>query len=140
MKHRLALLAGVAAVALTLAGAAFAHDCMRVSSSVQGLKQSTQSGNWLYFDMTDGGAGVAQVVDFFGLPAASVPCFQAAYDGSAGPRYFAIGIDVAGGDTGPGTLAWKAPDKVLTNGTGIDHFDDTVLPTFLAALPGCLGG
>ena len=58
--------------------------------------------------------GVAQVVDFFGLPASSVPCFQAAYDASAGPRYFAIGVDVAGGDTGPGTLAWKAKDKVLT--------------------------
>jgi hypothetical protein len=45
-----------------------------------------------------------------------------------------------GGDNGgPGTLAWKAPDKVLVNGTGIDHFDDSVLPIFLNALPTCLG-
>jgi hypothetical protein len=46
---------------------------------------------------------------------------------------------VAGGDKGAGTLAWKAPDSVLTNGTGIDHFDDTVLPIFLSALPACIG-
>ena len=140
MKHRLALIAGVVAVALVVAGAAFAHDCMRVSSSMQGLKQSANSGNWLYFDMTHGGGGVAQVVGFFGLPASSVDCFQAAYDTSTGPRYFAIGVGVAGGDNGgPGALAWKAPDKVLMNGTGIDHFDESVLPIFLNALPTCLG-
>jgi hypothetical protein len=29
---------------------------------------------------------------------------------------------------------------VLTNGTGIDHFDDSALPIFQAAVGGCLGG
>ena len=39
---------------------------------------------------------------------------------------------------GPGVLAHNNPnDRVLANGTGIDHFDDTVLPVLLAALPGC---
>jgi hypothetical protein len=36
-------------------------------------------------------------------------------------------------------LAHKAPDKVLSNGTGIDHLDDTVLPVLQAAAPTCLG-
>jgi hypothetical protein len=146
MKYRLVLIVGVAVVALTVASSAFAFDCMRVSSSPQGLQQAaSHSGNWLYFDMTDGGNGVAQIVDFFGLPSATVSCFQAAYDAaaranSALPLYFALGIGVAGGNaSGPGVLAHNNPNSnVLSNGTGIDHFDDTVLPVFLAALPTCL--
>src|SRR2546430_9519385 len=87
MKHRLALLAGVVVVALTLASSAFAFDCMRVSSSPQGLQQSaSNSGNCLYFDMTDGGSGVAHVVVFFGLPSSSLGCFQAAYNAAGGPN------------------------------------------------------
>ena len=145
MKHRFALICGVAALALAVSGSAFAFDCMRVSSSLQGLQQSAgHSGNWLLFDMTDGGGGVAQVLDFFEISATSeqIACFQAAYDEAPGvPTYFAIGIGVAGGHSGhgPGVLAHNAPDKVLTNGTGIDHFDDTVLPVFEAAAPTCLG-
>ena len=140
MRHRLTLLFAAAALALTITGSALAFDCMRVSSSPEGLRQSTQSGNWLYFDMTDGGGGVAQLISFFELPASTVPCFQAAYDASDGPRYFALGIGVAGGRTehGTGVLGFNAPDKVLTNGTGIDHIDDTVIPIFLAAAPTCL--
>jgi hypothetical protein len=139
MKYRIAAVLASLVAACAFTGAALANDCMRVSSSLQGLPQSTRSGNWLLFDMTDGGSGVAQIVGFFGLPESSIGCFQAAYDASGGPRYFALGIDVAGGSSGgPGTIAWKAPDKVLQNGTGIDHFDDTVLPIFLAALPTCV--
>ena len=62
---------------------------------------------------------------------------------SANGRFvaFASGAtNLAGGDTnGPGVLASNNPnDRVLANGTGIDHFDDTVLPVILAAAPGCL--
>jgi hypothetical protein len=79
MKHRVAIALAVVTVALAATGSAFAFDCMRVSSSMEGLQQSTaHSGNWLYFDMT---------------PA----------------------------------------------GTGIEHFDDTVVPVFEAAAPTCLG-
>jgi len=151
MKHRLALLIGVAVVTLTVTSSALAFDCMRVSSSPQGLQQSARhSGMWLSFDMTDGGNGVAQILGFFGLPSdpGTVACFQAAYDSAVAgnstlPLYFALGTGVAGGNTnGPGVLAHNNPDKrnVLSNGTGIDHFDDTVLPVFLAAAPTCLGG
>lgn len=145
MKRRLALLVGVVAVALALSSSAWAFDCMRVSSSLQGLQQSTaNSGNWLYFDMTASGTGVAEVLDFFEISVtpAQLACFQSAYDASSAPKYFALGIGVAGASGkghGPDVIAHKAPDKVLMNGTGIEHFDDTVLPVFLSAAPGCLG-
>jgi hypothetical protein len=146
MKHRFAVFVGVAVVALTVASSALAFDCMRVSSSANGLQHSaSNSGRWLYFDMTDSGTGVAQILDFFGVPSAAAPCFQSAYDAAVAanpklPLYFALGIGVAGGQTnGPGVIAHNNPNaRVLSNGTGIDHFDDTVLPVFLAALPTCL--
>jgi hypothetical protein len=148
MKHRFAAFVGVAVLALTLTGAAFAHDCMRVSSSPQGLQQSASNGgNWIYFDMTDGGNGIPQILSFFGLPSdpLTVACFQTAYDQAVAqtptlPLYFDLGNGVAGGNTnGPGTLAWHNKNaKVLSNGTGIDHFDNTVLPVLQAAAPGCL--
>jgi hypothetical protein len=129
MKHRFVLVLGVVAVALAITGSALAFDCMRVSSSLQGLQQSTKSGNWLLFDMTPSGSGVAEVLDFFGVPVngSQLACFQGAYTASTAPKYFALGIGVAGGRTGngPGVLAHQAPDKVLMNGTGIEHFDDT---------------
>ncbi len=60
------------------------------------------------------------------------------YAASGQPLYFALGTGVAGGKTGhgPGVLASGAPAKVLTNGTGIDHFDDSVLPVLQGALLG----
>jgi hypothetical protein len=142
MRRRFALVLGTLAVALAVSGSALAFDCMRVSSSLSGLQQSTaNSGNWLLFDMTPGRGGVAQVVEFFGLPG-SVACYQTAYDAATGvPTYFALGIGVAGARAGhgPEVLAHNAPGKVLANGTGIDHFDDTVAPIFIAAIPGCAG-
>ena len=142
MKHRFTMLLGVAVAALAISGSALAFDCMRVSSSLQGLQQSTKSGNWLFFDMSDTGHGIAMILAHDGIPAtpAQIACLQAAYDASSGPTYFALGIGVAGANgagNGPGVLAHNAPDEVLTNGTGIDHFDDTVLPVLLAAAPGC---
>ena len=148
MKHRFAVFVGVAVVALILASSALAFDCMRVSSSAKGLQQSAgNSGMWLYFDMTDGGNGVPQILEFFGAPTdpATVACFQSAYDAAVAanpvlPLYFALGFGVAGGKTnGPGVIAHNNPNaNVLSNGTGIDHFDDTVQPVFEAAAGGCL--
>jgi|SRR5438445_3247263 len=145
MKHRFAVFIGVAVVALTVTSSALAFDCMRVSSSAQGLQQSaSNSGKWIYFDMTDSGTGVAQIiVGFAGLPASTVPCFQAAYDAAVAanpalPLYFALGNGVAGPN---GVLAHNNPNEnVLSNGTGIDHLDATVLPVLEAAAPTCLGG
>ena len=144
MKHRLALFIGVAVVALTVTSSALAFDCMRVSSSKTGLQHSaSNSGMWLYFDMTDGGGGIAQIVDFFQGDPSWVPCLQTAYDNAVAtdktlPLYFALGTGVAGGNTnGPGVIAHHNPNaRVLMNGTGIDHFDDTVLPVLLNS--GCI--
>ena|SRR2546423_1407878 len=140
MKHRVLPVLAALVVALTVTGSALAFDCMRVSSSQQGLLQSTKSGNWLYFDMTNG-TGIATILEFDGVPAtqSQIDCLQAAYSASSAPRYFALGVGVAGGKTGngPGVLAHNAPDQVLTNGTGIEHLDETVLPVLEAAAPGC---
>ena len=148
MKHRLAVLIGVAVVALTVTSSALAFDCMRVSSSPRGLQQSASSGGmWIYFDMTDGGNGIPQILGFFQLPTdpGTVACFQSGYDQAVAsnpnlPLYFDLGNGVAGGNTnGPGVLAHNNKNsRVLSNGTGIEHFDDTVLPVLLAAAPGCL--
>jgi hypothetical protein len=100
--------------------------------------------------MTPGGGGVAEILNHFGVPVTpdQVACFQQAYTAAqasnpALPTYFALGVGVAGGNTnGPGVLAHNNPNTgVLSNGTGIDHFDDSVLPVFLAAAApgGCLG-
>ncbi|MBA3734811.1 MAG: hypothetical protein H0W90_06390 [Actinobacteria bacterium] len=43
MKQRLVALVAVVVAALALAGSALAFDCIRVSSSLQGLQQSTGS-------------------------------------------------------------------------------------------------
>jgi hypothetical protein len=152
MRHRLVVALGAVVAALAITGSAMAFDCMRVSSSLQGLRASTTSGSWLLFDMTPAGTGVVDILSFFaedptsppGLDpsnATQVACFQAAYSASSAPKYFALGIGVAGGRTGhgPEVLAHRAPDKVLMNGTGIEHFDDTVVPVFVSALPTCLG-
>ena len=52
MVPRLIALAAAAAAALVVAGSALGFDCIRVSSSLQGLEQSTRSGNWLLFDVS----------------------------------------------------------------------------------------
>jgi hypothetical protein len=141
MRHRLVLGLVIVATALAVSGSALAFDCIRVSGSVEGLKNSTTSGNWLYFDMTPGGGGLAELLGFFevDVTAAQLACLQAAYSASDAPTYFALGIGVAGGGTehGTGVLAHNAPDSVLMNGTGIDHLDDTVVPVLIAAAPGC---
>jgi hypothetical protein len=139
MKHRFAAVLAVVVASLTLAGGALAFDCIRVSSSVQGLQQSTRSGNWLAFDMTRD--GIPQLLSFFGveLSPTDLSCVQTAYLDSGAPKYFALGIGVAGGRTGhgPGVLALNAPDWVLGNGTGIDHLDDTVIPAVIGAFETC---
>jgi hypothetical protein len=139
MRHRFAAVLAVAVASLTLAGGALAFDCIRVSSSLQGLQQSTRSGNWVAFDMT--GGGVAQLLSFFevSLLPDDLSCVQTAYLASGAPKYFALGIGVAGGRTGhgPGVLALNAPDGVLSNGTGIDHLDDTVIPALIGAFGAC---
>ena len=142
MRHRLAAFAAVIAVGLALAGSAFAFDCIRVSSSLQGLQQSTKSGNWLLFDISSAAGAERTFADVVGLNLtdAQAQCFATAYGKSGQPLYFALGIGVAGGENGgPGVLAGhNKNESVLANGKGIDHFEDSpILPAIFAAAGSC---
>jgi hypothetical protein len=144
MKRRLFAFAGVTALVLAFAGSALAFDCLRVSSSLQGLQQSTKSGNWLLFDLSST-AGVQRT--FESLLGAEVPadvaaCVAENYAGYDVTPYFALGTGVAGGKNdensgGFGVLAWhNKNDEILGNLRGIDHLEDSPVG---AALFGSLG-
>jgi hypothetical protein len=132
MKSRLAAFGAVAVLVLAFAGSAFAFDCIRVSSSLEGLKQSTRSGNWLLFDLGST-AGVQQT--FATVVGAEVPedvaaCVADEYAGYDVTPYFALGIGVAGGKNesggGSGVLAGHNPnDELLADLRGIDHLEDS---------------
>jgi hypothetical protein len=156
MKKR-ALVASLVALALAAmtAVSASAHDCIRVSSSLQGLKQSTsQGGNWLLFDFssTAGAQATFQIVAGGSVTDEQASCFVAAYAQTGQPQYFALGIGVAGGKKtstnsqgaraaadGFGVIAWhNGNDVVLANGRGIDHLDDSpILGAVFASATGC---
>jgi len=127
MKHRAAALLAVVLVALAVAGSAFAFDCIRVSSSLAGLEASTQSGNWLLFDFSSA-QGAQSTLENIGVVVTGdqAACLATEYAKSGEPLYFALGINVAGGEKGVGVLAWNNPnERVLQNGKGIDHLDDS---------------
>jgi hypothetical protein len=153
MRRRVPALLAALVAALALTGSAVAFDCIRVSSSLQGLVQSTsKSGNWLLFDFSSA-EGVQNTfanvfeVEITGEQAA---CLATEYAKSEQPKYFALGIGVAGGKKqslpessprgeGFGVIAWHNPnDEVLGNGKGIDHIEDGgILPAVFAAGAAC---
>lgn len=139
------------AAALVVASSAVAFDCIRVSSSLQGLEQSTQSGNWLLFDLSSVQGTQNTFSTVFGAPldATQAACFTQAYATYQQPLYWALGIGVAGGKKTSvnaqgvrtpdlfGVLTWHNKNvRVLSNGTGIDHLDDSPI---LGAVFGALG-
>jgi hypothetical protein len=134
----------VLALALVGAGSAFGFDCIRVSSSLQGLQQSTKSGNWLLFDLSTPEA-FQESLTAFGvvLTDEQAECGSQAYAESGQPLYFALGIGVAAGENANaragGVLAHNNPNTpVLSNGTGIDHFEDSgIIPALEAAAVTC---
>jgi hypothetical protein len=144
MRHRLAIGVAVLAFGLVGVGSAAAFDCIRVSSSLQGLKQSTKSGHWLLFDLStpqaakdtfDGiSEGAIQLTD------QQASCFVTAYAASGQPRFWALGLGVAGGfNGGPGVLAGHNKNtRVLSNNKGIDHFEDSgIIPAVFGAADSC---
>jgi hypothetical protein len=154
MKHRLLAVVAVFVLALTVTTSAFAFDCIRVSSSLQGLRQSTQTGNWTLFDFSSA-AGVQSTLANIGqtVTPEQAACAAAAYAQSGQPRYFALGTGVAGGKKDStssqgaraqagefGVIAWHNPnDSVLANGHGIDHLDDSPILGALADAAGACG-
>lgn len=144
MKHRLAALLALLVVALTVSTSAFAFDCIRVSSSLQGLKSSTKSGNWLLFDLSSP-AGVEGTLAEIGATAtpAQAACIATAYRATGQPLFFAIGIGVAAGENpnaaAGGVLAHNNKNgDVLGNGKGIDHLENSpIIGAFFGAVAGC---
>jgi hypothetical protein len=136
MRHRLAALAAVIVAALALAGSAVAFDCIRVSSSLQGLERSTRSGNWLLFDLSTA-AGVQRTFATVGeaVPTtAQAQCFVGAYGASGQPVFFALGIGVAGPN---GVLAHRNTNT-MDDGKGIDQLEQSgILPAIFAAAGAC---
>jgi hypothetical protein len=141
MKYRLAAVLAVFVLALTVTASAFAFDCIRVSSSLQGLQQSTQTGNWTLFDFSSGPTLQSTLANVVGITLTSdqADCVASHYAASGQPLYFALGTGVAGGKKTStnsqgaraqadafGVIAWHNPnDSVLANGKGIDHLDDS---------------
>jgi hypothetical protein len=131
MKFRLKALLALLVLALTFTGSALAFDCIRVSSSLQGLQQSTRSGHWLLFDLSSA-ATTQQTLGNAGvdLTTEQAQCVSANYLASGQSPYFALGVGVAGGfnsnAAAGGVLAHNNPnDGVLGNLRGIDHLDDS---------------
>jgi hypothetical protein len=136
MRYRFAVLTAAVVATLALAGSAVAFDCIRVSSSLQGLKQSTKSGNWLLFDLSSA-SGVQETFASVGeaVPTpAQAACFVSAYGESGQPLYFALGIGVAGPN---GVLAHRNT-STTGDGKGIDHLERSgILPAIFAAADEC---
>jgi hypothetical protein len=154
MRHRFAAIAAVIVAGLTLAGSSLAFDCIRVSSSLHGLQESTKSGNWLLFDLSSRKGVTNTLASVVGVDvtAEQADCFVSEYGKSGQPLYFALGIGVAGGKKASapthgaraaagafGVIAWNNNnERVLRDGNGIDHFEDTaILPALLAAAGSC---
>lgn len=125
MRHRLGALAALFVLALAVTGSAFAFDCIRVSSSLQGLKSSTKSGNWALFDLSSGATTKETLLQVVGvdLTDPQAQCVSDHYLASGLKPYFALGFGVAGPN---GVLAGRNPnDSVLSNLKGIDHLEDS---------------
>ncbi len=138
MRHRLTAIIAVCVTSLALTGSAFAFDCIRVSSSLQGLQQSTGSGKWLLFDFSTA-AGVSQTfTDVFeqSITSEQSECMATEYAKADLPLYFALGIGVAGPNE---ELAHHNKNlSVLTDSKGVDHFEDGgIIPALLTAADTC---
>jgi hypothetical protein len=138
MKRRMFVVLAITASSLFAASTAYGHDCIRVSSSHQGLVSSTShGGRWLLFDFSTVEAATQTLAEN-GVSATptQVACFVDAYAQTGQPQFFALGIGVAGPN---GVLAHNNPNsRVLSDGHGIDHFDDSpILPAIFASAGGC---
>ena len=67
-------------------------------------------------------------------------CFVDAYGATGQPRFWALGIGVAGGEHGgPGVLAGhNKTTRLFGNNKGIDHFEDSpIIPAVFGAAETC---
>ena len=144
MRHRFAIGVAVLTLGLVGVGSAAAFDCIRVSASLQGLKSSTKSGNWLLFDLSTPQATTATFAGISGgaiqLTGAQASCFVNTYGATGQPRFWALGIGVAGGEHGgPGVLAGHNKNtRLFSNNKGIDHFEESpIIPAVFGSADTC---
>ena len=137
--YRITAIIAVCVAALALAGAAFGHDCIRVSASLNGLQQSAGSGNWLLFDLSSGGA-VKNKCSLMCSGRSSRTLRRIAWRRSMARRSCrsrslsgSALLDLNG------VLAGNNKNtNVLGNNKGIDHLDDSpILPAVFAAGATC---
>ena len=135
-RYRLITAATVVAASLVTTSAASAFDCIRVSTSVRGLEQSTNSGNWFAFDLSSV-EGVERAFAALEDPpptADQAQCFVETYAATGQPRSFAVGIGVAGPR---GVLAFRNA-KTMGDGRGVDHLESSGIPAaFLTTVEAC---
>jgi hypothetical protein len=135
-RYRFMTAAAVLAVSFVVAGSAAAFDCIRVSASVRGLEQSTNSSNWFAFDLSSV-EGVQRAFTALEDPPPTVEqaqCFVETYAATGQPRSFAVGIGVAGPR---GVLAFRNA-KTTGDGKGVDHLESSGIPAaFLATVEAC---
>lgn len=138
MRYRLVALVAVVVASLALAGSAVAFDCIRVSSSLQGLQQSTKSGKWLLFDFSSADAVQRTFANFDEeLTDEEAACFAEVYAESGEPLYFALGIGVAGPN---GVLGWNNDNDAMGDGKGVDHLEQTgIFDAFARGEAECAG-
>jgi hypothetical protein len=154
MRKRLVLSVAAVVSALVVTSSALAFDCIRVSSSYQGLVQSTsKSGNWTLFDFSSPGALQTTLTGFgVTLTSEQAQCAYDAYAASEQPQFFALGTGVAGGKKtstdsqgaraeadGFGVVAWNNQNlTVLGDGNGIDHLEASgIFPALMDAASTC---
>jgi hypothetical protein len=138
MRHRFPAVLAAGIAALTLAGSAFAFDCIRVSSSLQGLEASTKSGKWLLLDFSTatGAQRTFATVIEQEITSVQAACFVAEYAKAEQPLFFAIGIGVAGPNAVLAHL--NSNTKVLSDGRGVDHLEASgIFPAFAGASLAC---
>ena len=131
MKKRLPFLGLVVALVVATGGTAYAFDCIRVSKTFKGLQQSTKSGNWLLFNFGTASGAQSTFADVFEAPITNTQaaCFAAEYAESGEPKYFALGIGVAGSQVDNehgnfGVLAWRNKNQdVLSDDRGVDSLE-----------------
>ena len=168
MKRRLLLFVSVAAVALSLASAAFAHECFNASRSAQADQMIAQHSKGHYDFQTwqlyalfvgtpcdpasgpcapvpsdvqplidaqtsgalDPNTVVGVILGFAPESALGTPELMSAYDalvalsGLAATDAACLGVPTHYVTNSNSTMAGGAPQKVVTNGKGVEHFPD----------------
>ena len=125
MRLRSMAIIAVCFTALAFAGSAFAHECIRVSSSLTGMQHSAGSDNWLLFDLSSADGVKQTFADVFEveLTDTQANCMATEYGKANLPLSFSLGIGVAGPN---GVLAHNNKNtEVLGNNKGLDHLEES---------------